>query len=657
MKQKFWIIPAFVLLVFSLLSFLTVKDYGWNWDSFLHFTRGQAYYHYFSTGKLSNESSTPFNDRISLYETIPFDFGYASRGTFGHPPATDIILASINQFFYKKLGFIGDLETYHIYGIFLTSIAGLVILLWSYEICGWIGAFISLLVYWMFPLLFAEQHFNIKDPAIAAYNIIFLYCIWIGVTKNKYLFFLFSAIIGGLSMGTKFNILFLFPPLIIWFVWITKGNIIHWMRHQSFHFLIALAIVPCIMFFIFYGAYVELWSHPLENIQSVILFYKNVGGTRCPFIPTTGLWFIRCSDWNTFRMFIVTVPIPSIILAIVGSVVALKSFSVQGMAPFLWFITVFMIIIRVILPITSLYGGTLRQIMEFIGPFALLSGFGAAWISKHYKKTYIVLTCILLCFVFVIYKMILLHPNENLYTNVLIDIFWRDQKQQFINGTVTYGNAYKQGTDWINMHAESGSMVAPVMSVGPSIPEFIFRQDISYSPKHWSSYEQRGEYLFELVDAGSHSTQFFPYKYVTNILQPVYEKMVEGYPIVRVWKNDQAHVRTEFLQPVYMTLNELLPEEDEIVLRLQTSKKLQSLQIITKDVVCRNQIMNSYILVSEDGKEYKRMYETIQEMNKTDELIIYYPFAGESAQFIKIFSYIPIKCDWLSNQYAVQVFQ
>ena len=38
-------------VAFFLVSFITLKDYGINWDEPFHFNRGQAYLRYFLTGK------------------------------------------------------------------------------------------------------------------------------------------------------------------------------------------------------------------------------------------------------------------------------------------------------------------------------------------------------------------------------------------------------------------------------------------------------------------------------------------------------------------------------------------------------------------------------------------------------------------------------
>ena len=639
MRRKFWIIPVLFFLLFVFLSVKTLWDYGWNWDSFQHLARGQAYYHFLTTGKTSNADISSFQGRLSFYEKTPFDFSWASKMTIGHPPTTDIIMSVMNQIIYKRFGLIGDLESYQLYGVILTCLGSFIILLWSLRVGGWFGACISVLAYGAFPLLFSEQHFNIKDPAIAAYNIIFLYVLWLGVSKKRYGLLIAAGIIGGISLGTKFNILFLLPAVVIWLIWNAKGNISSWIHHQTFLLLALLVTVPIIMTVIFYCTYPALWSNPVQNVWNVVLYYQNIGGNPCSYVPGTGMWFIRCSDWNTAKLFITTLPLSTTVFAVIGSVIALKTVGQNGLAPFLWFITASSVILRVIFPINSLYGGSLRQIMEVIGLLALLAGYGANWIKNRYKKL-ITVIIMLLCYVPVIWTMVLLHPNENLYTNILADIFWGKSKQLFINGSVSYGNAYKQGIDWINSNAESNATVSLVTGIGSAIPSYKFRSDIRYSPSYWSAYKKQGEYLIELISPQDSLMQLFPYKYAMNELYPVFEKNVNGYPIVRVWKNDNAHTKSDFQRIHSVSVVTQTIKDNEITIRIPEKSRLQEMKINAPDAECRRSMSNSYVLISYEGVQYERMYEPVSEIEGNNEgNVLIYPFSGDSAQFIKLFTY------------------
>src|SRR6266478_8397197 len=146
-RKYFKYIPIFLVsLIFFIFSFITLSDYGINWDEPLHFNRGQAYLRFYLTGKKdyldipqypklagdsdymgregeqdlylnSKISSIPPNSsyRRSYYQSDVFNYGYFIKNDgYGHPPTNDILAAVFNNIFYHKLGVLGDIESYHL---------------------------------------------------------------------------------------------------------------------------------------------------------------------------------------------------------------------------------------------------------------------------------------------------------------------------------------------------------------------------------------------------------------------------------------------------------------------------------------------------------------------------------------------------------------
>ena len=85
------------------------------------------------------------------------------------------------------------MTAYQVYGVVVTLVAAVSILLWSYEISGWIGASVAVISYYGFPLLFSEQHFNIKDPIEAAFFAYTIYFFYLGLEKMQGKYFFFSG--------------------------------------------------------------------------------------------------------------------------------------------------------------------------------------------------------------------------------------------------------------------------------------------------------------------------------------------------------------------------------------------------------------------------------------------------------------------------------
>ena len=117
MKLKIAIVVGILIFIIGLF---TLKDYGINWDTINHLPRGQAYLHYFLTGKkdysdlplyfkdysdksqwyfqnpksLAIDTNIPFNKvpTRSMYQIDAADFNYFMQTDGdGHPPLSDIL--------------------------------------------------------------------------------------------------------------------------------------------------------------------------------------------------------------------------------------------------------------------------------------------------------------------------------------------------------------------------------------------------------------------------------------------------------------------------------------------------------------------------------------------------------------------------------------
>ena len=121
MKRKFKsrLIGAFIALLFFVIGTLTLPDYNINWDSINHLLRGQAYLHYFLTGKKTFDDLPKFTkyyqkdntllfvpntdnvSRRSCYQIAGYDFQRYSQQGFGHPPLSDILSSFSNHLFFR----------------------------------------------------------------------------------------------------------------------------------------------------------------------------------------------------------------------------------------------------------------------------------------------------------------------------------------------------------------------------------------------------------------------------------------------------------------------------------------------------------------------------------------------------------------------------
>jgi len=673
-------LSIFVVLCFF-ISLVTLGEYGVNWDTFQHLARGQDYFLYLTTGKTNNNSVSSYQNRKSYYEGTDFDFAWANKMTIGHPPLNDILLVASNQLLFKYGGILSDIQSYHIVGVFLVFVGACIIFVWSYELFGPFASFISVISYYSFPILFSEQHFNIKDPAVMVYMLGFLYFFWRGVTKKNIWNIGICGVWLGLSLGTKFNIVFVPFFLLPWIIFYFFSTVLQTYKKISFQtvalmyrkeytwiFTLAMLAVPVVGFLLFFGTYPALWKAPIAQIGSVISYYRDIGGSPCHFYPFTPQWAFFCFDRTTVLLLYTIIPIPTLFFSFVGILYGYKKITHYGMAPLLWILMLFVTAVRVVLPISALYGGSLRQIMEIIIPLSLLSGLGAYGLKETCLKTYgkkpyisiAVVSMSLVCYMGVCFRMISLHPHENLYRNVIGTTLFKASGGELVNGVVSYGNAYKSAVDWINMHAEKDATVSLVTGISSAIPTFLFRPDISYGAKYWSGWKEHGEYLLELVDPGSHITSFFSYRYVMHILQPIYEKKVDGYPIVRVWRNDRRFLKVAYRKETQReTMIDVDVRGSEVVIPLKRPTVLKQILMKTPDESCKKALGESYILLSEDGTTFVRMYEEVAVFAseaKEAQVDALYNFSGERMQFIKVFIHGNTPCDLRTVSYDVIYF-
>src|SRR3989344_960746 len=149
-----------VPLMFFVVSLATLKDYGVSWDEPHHFMRGQAFFRYLTTGKANYAD---FSRRRSYFQNDTLNGEYFLKNDSAHPPANDIFAAALNYIFYQKLGIMGDIESLHLFNITISTLLVLTVVLFAYEVSGhWAGA-VSGIILSLYPLFFAEGHFNIKD--------------------------------------------------------------------------------------------------------------------------------------------------------------------------------------------------------------------------------------------------------------------------------------------------------------------------------------------------------------------------------------------------------------------------------------------------------------------------------------------------------------
>lgn len=648
-------IAIFLAVTFFTLGFLTNSYYGMSWDEPEHFMRGQAYLRLFLTGKdtyadlpkyeLNRARVDVSYHQRSYYQNDAFNSQVWIVSDKGHPPLNDILAALFNNIFFQKLGLVKDVESYHLFNIFMGSVLVGIVFYSAAEVFGiWAGLFSGIFLT-TYPLFWAESHFNIKDPAQTTFYILSLYFFWKGISLKRLKLILLSAFFAGLALSVKFNIFFI--PFILG-PWLLTVIILEEKKIKDFIFskktILTFLIFPLIMLSILIMIWPFLWQDIIGNTYTVFTYYKELGTEENFGINPLQKWNLYPTKWILY-----TTPPLTIISFLFGLMLSKNYWRKENYLFLLWSLLFFITVFRVSFPNTSIYGGV-RQIMEYIPAMALIAGIGIDHIRKHFLKILkisdrrtirkINISMIILILLISIYPIYKYFPNENVYFNFLIGGLSGAINNKIPSAGNSYGNAYHQVATWLNKNAQSSSRLALVQGTTLNLATIQLRSDIDFSNSYWSGINRDGEYLTELNFQGNLKLYPYAWDYINKFLEPVYEVKVDDVAIAKVWENDIEHTKKEYQKDEikYPGKIEVRKEDKSLLFKLENEVILTRMVLSYTADNCN--LYTGAILTSKDGfyfnKEQDRFpTEQVTERKKNADTIYFY-FAGIEAKFIKI---------------------
>lgn len=651
-----------VPILFLIIGTWTIKDYGFNWDEPYHFMRGQAYLHFLMTGEKDYSSLEKYprlssgcpdwakgycdispggatdtvlsinkaptygeeterlqegrDTKRSFYQHDIYTFNEIINVDEGHPPASDILSSFTNYIFYQKLGIVGDLESYHLFEVFSAFLLVVAVAFIVYKEFGILPSIVSSTFIASYPLFFAESHFNIKDPVLTSFYGITIILFYLGVKQKKMWNILMSGVFLGLATGVKFNTVFLPFILIPWFLYFfivqylsrkTKKQKKDFVR--SYIFIIGVVLfMPLLAFFVFYSLWPFLWTDTVVHLMEIVTFYKSIGtGT-----PGEMLNYIK-NGWNTYPIIwiIYTTPIPILLFSILGFFKSLKLIFQKSDFSVLVLLWLFIPILRVSWPGSSLYGGV-RQIMEYIPALAILAGIGVFALIEYVKKfrknnkllLIISYIAIFVSLTFTVYDVAKIHPNENVYFNQLIGGLSGARDKDVPYWGNTYGNVYMQGVKWLNENAEPNAKLGLAVTTMGNLPKLQLRADIDFYNGHWSGKNREGEYLIEL-DFNWMFRRFYSFQYMEVFLEPVYVVEVDGVPLLKIWKNDIEHTRDGYEKEQMYKFKEIQKIPNGLFIDIGQGISFTRVDVSHSSFLCE-QVNSGYISTSLDGVNWER---------------------------------------------------
>lgn len=584
------LLTLFIPIAYLVISLFTLGDYGINWDEPKHLIRGQAYLHYILTGrhdfldippypvlkgapdsidynvsppirtqsavKNSQESGVRRSYFQSDFYTLDYymskDEKIPLEAKHSHPEVNGLLSAFTNYIFYQKLGLFGDIESYHLFIVLVTFALVIAVALWTRNRFGVFASTVASFSLAFYPLVFAESRFNVKDPVLMSFFGLAILTFWYGFSKRRFVYILFSALLAGFALGTKFNTFFL--PLILapWVLFVMYQRLKE-RNVKKPHFLsligggkvlASMFVYPFIALGVLYIFSPYLWIDPIGHFLEIVNYYKDIGRGTPEEFSAYLVW-----SWNTYPLvwILFTTPLPILFFSLVGVGYSLylvfKKHSEAALLILLWFTIP---IIRAIWPGMNIYGGV-RQIMEFIPAMAILAGMGVFFIISNVRQIRLSKMVVLLVFLsllFVIWEMVNIHPNQNVYFNQLIGGLSGAFNAKIPSSGNTYGNVYLQGINWLNTHADENAKLSLPINYISSIPRLKLRQDIDLDNSHFSGLNRFGEYAMEIDFTWLNSR--YKYAYYNTFLNPIHEVKVDGISLLKIWKNDPKYTKEGF---------------------------------------------------------------------------------------------------------------
>lgn len=681
MKQKYNIVllmlPVIYSTIFFAAAFLTLGAYGPSWDETIHFRRGQAYLQYFLTGEktyvklpkidLQGTGGDPniiTYPRRSFYQNDTQNGEYFLNKDIGHPPLNGEIAAFFNYVFYQKLGVMDDLSSHHLFNILASALLVFTAVFFIQRYFGLFPGLVSFLTISTYPLFWAESHFNIKDPVQASFFSTTLLLLIISLEKKNSLWLIPTAVFFLLSLGAKFNILFL-PLIILPYVLI---NYRHLIIKPTKNHLFALLAAPLAISIFFILSWPYLWQDIVNRLGLILTFYKEIG-IGAKYQPDS--FFIL--GFNTYPIQWILYTTPPLVLGLttVGIISSWINRRVYKGITCFWLLWMVIPILRVTIPGTNIYGG-IRQIFEFLPAMAIISGLGAwqiiDWIKARSRVAIFVKILIVGMFLWPLVILVKLHPYQSVYFNSLIGGLHGASQINFPSWGNSLGSAYKGGIEWINANVDKGSKLTLIQGTSSNVPPMFLRKDIKYlvggeidaKSTYFSGIQRNGEYIMELIFNDTGKDFFYAWDYVENFLLPVYELKVDNVAILKIWKNDLEHTTRRFRLPEISYNGDLdvTTRDNEMMLSIGDIVNATRLVVLFENDNC---VINQsgFIETSTDGKVWKRerdifpQYQIYRKLNLTNSELEYF-FAARQLRYIKLITSDNAAC--ILNNPKVKIF-
>jgi len=458
---------------YFIISVATLSDYGVGWDVSEMFigdrnlrfclTLDKNYLDYRQPMPIPEyaRQDHPNFDSILRSEKIQMPI-YEPHQVWPVGPMTASIT---NKIFFSGFGWMGAIESRHLAAVIWLWVLLMALFAFMRHHAGFPEGVLTTLALATFPRIVAHGHFNIKDiPSCTTFTLIVL-TFYVGARKRRWGWIVLSAILWGIGLAVKANMLYVPLILIPWFAMTEVHRVRNAEGLPGRPILVALLTYPLVGLFLAVLCWPYLFMDFPEHLRDYFSFlvargYSGEGGLQSgPFVY-----------WVT------TMPVIDLLLMITGCfALAARRGEPRlrglGLLLSLW---IGITLLRVSVPGAVDFDG-IRHWLEIVPAVCILVGLGGAriirWIEttilrERQPRTKLLVSSALTIAAFTptILWNVRNHPHQIAFFNALIGRLPGAQARGLTDSTDYWGVCTRSAIRWFNANAEPGAAVLPLIA-------------------------------------------------------------------------------------------------------------------------------------------------------------------------------------------------
>lgn len=430
------LLSLIVPLGFFCVGFCTIDDYGETTDEKFDQHIGEFYYYRWS--------EVGYPGLIERFRELQRNYG----------PLFNVVAVASNDFLHKRNGFVGAVASYHV-----PVLVGSAILIW---LVFWFGAclagtFIGLLAQLnlaLMPRFVGDSQNNLKDMPLALFFTGTLLLFYLAYRKSRIWLYVLAGLALGLTYCIKINAVLIVPIFLAWVLFFERPGIsaiVHTSKGLAVSGLAALATIPVVWpyyRFDYFMRFVETFKVFSRHEWNEIVLYLGR--------------FTHGQDiaWHyPFVMLAVTMPLILLVAFIIGLIGPLQISAARPSRAS----AVGLLLVWILLPTCAqafssapMYDG-IRHYLVVLPAVAVVAAFGIQRILKWaWSRPPIGFAALAVIYCYLLFWNYNLHPYQVVFFNSLVG---GERGGSKLFDFDYWGASYKEAAEWLESHAEPGSLV------------------------------------------------------------------------------------------------------------------------------------------------------------------------------------------------------